>query len=148
MFGLTPSRIISAVFLLSAAVCSGAQEHEAAVGCTILSYMDIVQLTQISAFWFEPGTGACSHKDTVTDLMASVSTKFFYEYKDGSGKEKPICDHHLFALNAASNKTVTARIVDDFADPHWGEYGIGLSLDAFNHLGGVGTIGRVVWHVV
>jgi hypothetical protein len=61
-----------------------------------------------------------------------------------SSKYKIIHD----SMREASNKTVTARIVDDFADPHWGEYGIGLSLDAFNHLGGVGTIGRVVWHVV
>ncbi|KAJ7626619.1 hypothetical protein DFH06DRAFT_1481074 [Mycena polygramma] len=129
MFGLTPSRILIAVFLLSATTVASAQEYSG------------------GAFWFEPGTGSCGHTDGITDLVASVSTEFFFEFKDGSGKEKPICYHHLVAVNAANNKSVTARIVDDFTDPHWGKYGIGLSLAAFEQIGGVGTIEKVNWHV-
>ncbi|KAJ6562636.1 hypothetical protein B0H19DRAFT_1069237 [Mycena capillaripes] len=91
-----------------------------------------------------PGTGACGH----TDLVASVSTKFFQSYDDGSGNKHPICDHHIVAVNTANGKKVTARVVDDFTDPHWGEYGLGFSLAAFEALGGSGTISDVKWHVI
>ncbi|KAJ7271066.1 hypothetical protein C8J57DRAFT_1508027 [Mycena rebaudengoi] len=142
MFGITPSRVLAAIFIVSAT--ESAKEHTG------------------DAFWFHPGYGACGFVNADTDLVASVSSTLFHTYqwaksshspsltygkyfRDGSGKPSSICDHRLVAT--VNGKTVYAHIVDDFTDPHRSEYDLGFSPAAFEVLGGKGTIRGVKWHV-
>ncbi|KAJ7452076.1 hypothetical protein B0H11DRAFT_300165 [Mycena galericulata] len=123
MFGLTPSRVFTAVVLL-AATAANAQEHNG------------------TAYPFIPRFGGiCNFKPDIADatFVASVSFEFFRDYKlTGNGDKNPpppfLCGHGILVRNRANGKTVTVCIVDRFFRLTRGDYGLELSPDAFESL--------------
>ncbi|KAJ7182251.1 hypothetical protein C8R43DRAFT_1143981 [Mycena crocata] len=128
MVMLTPSWILAAIYLLSAAANTMAQDDHNG-----------------TAFYFHPALGACGVIHNDTELVASVPAEVFLTTED-------VCSHSVVATY--DNKTVTAPIVDAFSDPNFKPDGVGFSPAAFNMLGGpdattnFGILRNVSWHVL
>ncbi|TFK63661.1 hypothetical protein BDN72DRAFT_847367 [Pluteus cervinus] len=83
-----------------------------------------------TAFHFVPGQGACGHVNNGTQLVGSVSRKFFTTYPGATANpnKNPLCHKKLFVQ--ANKRSVIVDIIDFWVD-NLPQNSVGLSDTAF-----------------
>ncbi|KZT72375.1 hypothetical protein DAEQUDRAFT_763097 [Daedalea quercina L-15889] len=113
-----------------------------------LTGAQILNSTDGTLFWFDPGLGACGFTNTSDQLVASVSADIFNSYPGATANpnDNPICQQNLtITYNGTS---VTAPIVDYC--PDCDDYWVGLSPVGFEDFASTdqGIVSNVTWEIV